>query len=77
MGDVHVSMRCLNGGDVRRSAMPPAYDLILEQDGEIIVRTIRMADAAGAWRFGREHHPGCIRAVVCRESSADQESQHR
>ena len=52
--------------------MPPAYDLILRRQGRLTTETVQVADAAEAWRRGRELHPECIRGVVFRD---DQEAQ--
>ena len=48
--------------------MPPVYDLILQRKGELQTETVQVADAAEAWRLGRERHPHCIRGVVRRDS---------
>ena len=46
--------------------MSPLYDLILQLKGELHTETVQVADAAQAWRLGRERYPHCIRGVVCR-----------
>ena len=51
--------------------MPPAYDLILQRQGEWQTETVQVKDAAQAWRLGRERYPDCIRAVVCRDAGRD------
>ena len=57
--------------------MPPAYDLILERQGEWQTETVQVNDAAQAWRLGRERYPDCIRAVVCRDGSAAASGKRR
>ena len=44
--------------------MPPAYDLILQRQGEWQTETVQVKDAAQAWRLGRERYPDCIRGVA-------------
>ena len=51
--------------------MPPVYDLILQRKGELQTETVQVADAAQAWRLGRERYPHCIRGVVRRDGSQD------
>ena len=51
--------------------MPPVYDLILQRKGELQTETVQVADAAQAWRLGRERYPHCIRGVVRRDNSRD------
>ena len=41
--------------------MSPLYDLILQRKGELHTETVQVADAAQAWRLGRERYPHCIR----------------
>ena len=43
--------------------MPPAYDLIIERGGSIVVETIEDA----AWRAGLMLHIEALMAVVCRD----------
>ena len=43
--------------------MSPLYDLILQRRGELQTQTVQVADAAQAWRLGRERYPHCIRAL--------------
>ena len=50
--------------------MPPAYDLILQQQGTLHSETVQVRDAAEAWRLGRERFPDSIRGVVCRDGPA-------
>lgn len=45
--------------------MPPAYDLILERDGQLIIHTVQVANAFEAWRLARDRYPSRIRGVVC------------
>ena len=51
--------------------MSPLYDLILQRKGELRTETVQVADAAQAWRLGRERYPHCIRGVVRRDGSQD------
>ena len=48
--------------------MSPLYDLIPQRKGELHTETVQVADAAQAWRLGRERYPHCIRGVVCRDA---------
>ena len=45
--------------------MSPLCDLILQRKGELQTETVQVADAAQAWRLGRERYSHCIRGVVC------------
>ena len=51
--------------------MSPLYDLILQRNGELHTETVQVADAAQAWRLGRECYPHCIRGVVRRDAGRD------
>ena len=51
--------------------MSPLYDLILQRRGELQTQTVQVADAAQAWRLGRERYPNCIRGVVLRDAGRD------
>ena len=51
--------------------MSPLYDLILQRKGALHTETVQVADAAQAWRLGRERYPHCIRGVVCRDAGRD------
>ena len=51
--------------------MSPLYELILQRKGELHTETVQVADAAQAWRLGRERYPHCIRGVVRREGGRD------
>ena len=51
--------------------MSPRYDLIFQRNGELQSETVQVADAAHAWRLGRERYPHCIRGVVRREGGRD------
>ena len=44
--------------------MAPAYDLILERDGQLTTHTVQVADALEAWRLARACYPARIRGVV-------------
>ena len=46
--------------------MPPAYDLIIERGGSIVV-TIEACDEDAAWRAGLMLHIEALMAVVCRD----------
>ena len=47
--------------------MPPAYDLIIERGGSIVVETIEACDEDAAWRAGLMLHIETLMAVVCRD----------
>ena len=47
--------------------MPPAYDLIIERGGSIVVETIEAFDKDAAWRAGLMFHIDVLMAVVCRD----------
>jgi hypothetical protein len=47
--------------------MPPAYDLIIERGGSIVVETIEAHDEDAAWRAGLMLHIDALMAVVCRD----------
>ena len=44
--------------------MPPIYDLILDQDGELLIQMVEAIDASDAWRQGKSQFPYTIRGVV-------------
>jgi hypothetical protein len=44
--------------------MPPIYDLILDQDGELLIQMVEAIDASDAWRQGKNQFPYTIRGVV-------------
>ena len=44
--------------------MPPAYDLIIERRGAIVVETIEASDEDAAWRVGFLLHIDALMAVV-------------
>ena len=46
--------------------MPPAYDLIIERGGSIVVETIEACDEDAAWRAGLMLHIEALMALVCR-----------
>jgi len=50
--------------------MPPAYDLILLDQGQFQIETVQVKNAADAWRLGRKRYPRTIRGVVCQDGSA-------
>ena len=35
--------------------MPPIYDLILEQDGELLIQMVEAIEASDAWRQGKQN----------------------
>ena len=47
--------------------MPPAYDLIIERGGSIVVETIEASDEDAAWCLGLMVHIDVLMAVVCRD----------
>lgn len=47
--------------------MPPIYDLILDQDGELLIQMVEAIDASDAWRQGKRQFPYTIRGVVFKE----------
>ena len=47
--------------------MPPIYDLILDQDGELLIQMVEAIDASDAWRQGKSQFPYTIRGVVFKE----------
>ena len=47
--------------------MPPAYDLIIERGGSIVVETIEASDKDAAWRLGLMVRIDALMAVVCRD----------
>ena len=47
--------------------MPPAYDLIIECGGSIVVKTIEACDEDAAWRADLMLHIDALMAVVCRD----------
>ena len=50
--------------------IPPAYDLIIEPGGSIVVETIEACDEDAAWRAGLMLHIEALMAVVCRDQYA-------
>ena len=47
--------------------MPPIYDLILDQDGELLIQMVEASDASDAWRQDKSQFPYTIRGVVFKE----------
>ena len=47
--------------------MPPAYDLIIERGGLIVVETIEACEEDAAWRAGLVLHIEALMAVVRRD----------
>ena len=58
----------VNGWDDSTSPnMPLIYDLILDQDGELLIQMVEAIDASDAWRQGKSQFPYTIRGVVFKE----------
>ena len=57
----------LKGEAMQRSDATPAYDLIIERGGSIVVETIEACDEDAAWRAGLMLHIEALMAVVCRD----------
>ena len=47
--------------------MPPAYDLIIERGGLVVVETIEAAYKDAAWCAGLMLHIDALMAVVCKD----------
>ena len=47
--------------------MPPAYALIIERGGSILVETIEASDEDAAWRAGLMLHIQALMVLVCRD----------
>ena len=47
--------------------MPPAYDLILEVNGDLLVHPILATDQRDAWDRARRLHSGRVKGIVCRD----------
>ena len=54
-------------GRRRNAPLPPAYDLIIERGGSIVVETIEANAEDAAWRAGLMLHIDFLMAVVCRD----------
>ena len=54
-------------GRRRSTPIPPAYDLIVERGGSIVVETIEAHDEDAAWRAGLMLHINALMVVVCRD----------
>ena len=50
--------------------MPPAYDLILECGGLVVVEIIEACDEDAAWRARLMLHIDALMAVVCTDEHA-------
>ena len=57
----------LNGEALQRSDAPPAYDLIIECGGSIVVESIEACDEDAAWRAGLMLHIQALMVLVCRD----------
>ena len=57
---------CLLNGEVLQRSDAPAYDLIIERGGLVVVETIEACDEDAAWRAGLMLHIDALMAVVCR-----------
>ena len=49
--------------------MPPAYDLIIERGGAVVVETIEACDADAAWRVALMLHIDALMAVVRKDDT--------
>ena len=49
--------------------MPPAYDLIFERGGSIVVEAIEACDENADWRAGLMLHLEALMALVCRDEN--------
>ena len=47
--------------------MPPIYDLILDQEGDLLIQMVEAIDASDALRQGTNHFPYIIRGAVFKE----------
>ena len=47
--------------------MPPSYDLILDVNGDLLVRPILASDQRDAWDLARRLHSGRVKGIVCRD----------
>ena len=47
--------------------MPPAYDLIIQRGGLVVVETIEAGDKVAAWRAGLMLRINALMAVLCRD----------
>ena len=50
--------------------MPPVYDLILEVNGDLLIRRILANGQRDAWSMARRLHSGRVRGIVCRDGEA-------
>ena len=66
-----IHWRVAEQGGAPLVCMSPLYDLILQRKDELQTETVQVADAAQAWRLGRERYPHCIRGVVRRDAGRD------
>ena len=57
--------------------MPPAYDLIVQRQGELQIETVQVANVRDAWRLGRQRYPNGIRAVVRCDGDAAEPGMRR
>ena len=47
--------------------MSPIYDLIIDQEGDLLIQMVEAIDASDAWRLGKQQFPNKIRGVVFNE----------
>ena len=47
--------------------MPPSYDLILDVNGDLLVRPIVASDQRDAWYLARRLYSGRVKGIVCRD----------
>ena len=47
--------------------MPPVYDLILEVNGDLLIRRILANGQRDAWAMARRLHSGRVKGIVCRD----------
>ena len=55
--------------------MSPAYDLIIERGGVIVVETIEACDEHAAWRVGLMLHIDALMAVVRKDDTETRPKQ--
>ena len=55
--------------------MPPAYELISERGGAVVVETIEACDEDAAWRVGLMLHIDALMAVVRKEETEARPTQ--
>ncbi len=48
--------------------MSPDYDIILNQNGDILIKLVNATDASDAWKQGSRRFAESMRGVVCRKT---------